>query len=347
MGKSGDTTIFEVQRSDDHGATWSTIIRRIISYSTSLKLRLLDFEASSIASDSVMFLYVESYHDTTSDDYAVYTEVWVDALSGTPTNITGLFPLKYTGSVIDAAASILGTSIVWAIADTGTLFFAWSTDTGNTVDTMSYPYNDEFSYISGLDIASWYFLWSSGFDLTFIGNSPYGQKVWVQKIYFDGDSISFSEPPGIVSDTTSYTYIFNFSPYYKPRIKYTWNLFIPGIMWHLDYSHLTGSPPCLFYDSTQFYFDYSTYTGIKENKNRKSILSVKINGNTLFASSTALKGIAKVKIVDITGRVVANKVATPHNNTVSTDITSLRRGIYFITIETNNIQLKGKFVKME
>jgi hypothetical protein len=54
------------------------------------------------------------------------------------------------------------------------------------------------------------------------------------------------------------------------------------------------------------------------------------------------KGIKQITIIDVTGRIFN----TPHlGGAGAIDISKLTKGIYFITIETNNSYVTQKFIK--
>ncbi len=345
MGKSADTSLIEVLRSDDNGNTWNSIIRRNISWSSDIALRLLDFAARPYGGDTIELVYAESYTNTSNNDYSIYYEVWRDVISQSPVNISGLHVLKSTGNYRECAVDIHGNMIVWTIVDSYRLYFAWSTDDGNTIQLREYPYNSDFTTIYKIDMVTWYGLWGGGFNLSFVGYDGTDTRVWYQEIIDYDDSIGFSDYRGMVSDSNTYTYLANFSPYYRPRIKNYANLLTPAIMWHNDYYHLVGTPPIPIYDSTQFYIDYMAYTNVAERHVSESNLKVNLTGDVLKAE-VPFRGKLRVRILDIAGRVTEERVIEAEGNTVSMDISSLKHGIYFMTVEGENRVLKGKFIKL-
>ncbi len=348
VSKKGDTTKLVVTRSIDHAGTWETVIERPITTVNSIHMKLLDFDAFALSSDSLKLVPTYSYYDENSNTYAVYSEIWGDTLGPEAYIIHGMAILKITDSNHESACDIMNNMTVWAIKDSGKLFFAYTTDDLNSLNTIEYPYNTDYVELNGIDMVSWSTFLASGFNLSYAGTTTGNINVYFEEITISAGALSFSEPI-LVSDSGYSSYIFNFSPYVKPRIRNIADISIPYIVWNNDYSHLSGSPPILFFDSTTYRIDGMAISSSVNEQKRKPVVPLKLyaSGNTLDISLPQENRKFNVSIIDISGRTVLKRVLQFNNGSATIDITTLKSGVYLISLKNASGKFKGKFVKIE
>ena len=349
IARNGDTSLLITWRSTDHGSTWEEIIHRAYTTVTDIHTFLLDFDVYRESPDSILIVPTVSYKNQSSENYAVYAEFYRYNLSTNHATLIAPFtPLKITGSYHEATCSIRNDLVAWAIVDTGILYFVWTKDKGANYNSMEYPYQSSFDYISGVDMVPWT-LFSGGFNLAFIGTSGGITNVWYHELFDTGDSINFStDGPQQVSDSGVYTFLLNSSPYYHPKIRNMNEIANPYITWHVDFSHFGGVPPTFQYDSARFYIDWMTNpTGVKENKQPvTAMLQIKNRNNILELSSDYIHGSTDVQIMDITGRCLIKKRFNGAYKSLNIDIADLKGGVYFVSLKAQNRLLQGKFIKV-
>ncbi len=348
IGKSQDTTIFVLKRSDDNGSSWHTVLYRPITSSQDINLTLLDFDANARTYDSVYITYLLSYHNKTNDARYIYYETLLDIMNTTPALIKPLTPIKHINSWYDASVSYIKDTLLCAILDTGILYFGYSTTPEDTIHIFEYPFMGDFDNIYSISMTRWIDQFSAGCDVAFVGSYGGISHIFYQKVTLT-DSFPYFSPPIQVSDSPIYTYYLNPSPYYTPRIKNRYNLLYPSIVWHRDYASISGDPPLFLYDSTRFYIDFLSNVGINMNRNNNypTPLSISIKGTRLVASSPFLDNTVNLRIINLEGRIVLDRVIQSNKNSIQLDISRLKNSVYFILIQTkDNTVLKGKFAKI-
>lgn len=350
LGKKNDSTLLSVWKED---TTWTggEILHRVYTTYDNIHLTLLDLDIHVESPDSVLIIPTLMYHDASSGTYGVESEFHRYRVSlGTVSLISALHMLKYTGQYPKAACSMVGNLAVWAISDTGLLYFVWTQDRGvHYTDPMEYPYQSGFDYISFVDMVPWMLLLNSGFNLAFVGRVGGINNVWYHEIYSLGDSIGFNpDGPVQVSDSGYFTYLANFSPYYSPRIRNVSEMAGPYIAWHYDYTHFGGNPPSYYFDSTRFFVDWMVnYTNVTEKeKGSPAHLVIKNRGDRIELTSGLINGSAEIRIIDVSGRVVFRRRFDNVDKRLSLDIGNLKKGVYFIEVKTIKHIIKGRFVKV-
>ncbi|GEM_PF-3519443 len=354
--KRGDSTILFVSKGKNTQISNTNIMLFYIEKFVNLNmdLNLADFDAYYVGQDSVMLVFTETVD--TPGYHAVYADVYLDTMGiyFIPEPLASFKKIKETHESKEAVFAYTCGMLNWAILDSVDLYFFYSADKAlSSIDSVEFPYNDNYDEIQMIDMVQWHGLYcfTSGFNLSFVGVTPDGNyNVWFSDISIDDDTLAFYRTPVKISDSGYSYYIFNSALYYnslKPRIKDIQNKAIPYIVWNYDYSTWNGV--FLFYDSTAFRIDgYNYYSGIKNHREiYEGKLSIQNTRSRLILSSNLLKGDVQVSILDATGRVVERKTLKGLNGRGTINIKGLKKGVYFVIVKEKSRNLKGKFVKLK
>ncbi len=344
--KNGADARYSVLRSTDFGSTWKIVYSRLLS-PNSPKIRELQSLSSYDYGDSVRLLFAYTYQDTSTGVNKIYYNVLTDTMGDTLVETVSLQAINTSMKAQVRTASLYGLEAI-AYIDSGRLYIDYSSDNWVTIKHIDYPYNGDYDGIYDVDMVPWFtYISNGGLNIAYTASVGGYVNVYYQEMIADGDSIYCNNTPVQVSDSGAYTYIFNTSPYYHPKIRNWQDYAIPYVLWHNDFSHLVTI--YFIYDSTQFFIDHMYNTQVKENKKAEEItpsLSLSLNHGILRMVSSTINGYANLDIMDISGRKIMHKVVRFNNGEARTELHGLKNGLYFALVHTAKGTLKGKFLKL-